>query len=773
MEHLFSHREDASNYPLVTIKEIPNPVILEYKQQESEPVPFFEPKTPYLGFHTARSKTAASNLSDYASTCEIDTEKLWNGDLRGSSQELKGMSGADVSFHVASFIQGWLYFGLLESVLSTRVEASYLVRRDPDHDRRPFLYTRGLLCCLHHEVFKDLSEDQRKSVGWNIVNEIGFARKWMTRFVSWGSSNVRHTFDREYPTLNEILDCILPSIVRLAEAIEMARILSFGDHEATLWGVRSFPYPFRESEQQAAKLQRLGWCRFQIDYLQNTVNRSSVEWIITTELNQEPAGHETCTSMQCDRNNVNSSTYEQSHITEGCGCSALKPDTQQVIQILRNDDIPIMVLYEARGEIEVEAMGRSTLGPEGYLAISHVWADGLGGSTEKGLLQCQARRLLKLLSPFEESKISAHFWLDTLCIPRSDPDAYMAALVGIRTVYLDARVVVVLDRMIQACSIRDPWVSLFARIHLSPWMQRMWTYEEAVLAKRLVFVLKDSMFGFDLGMSWPDFDRALKVVARSFGKSLITLRGAEMDIGIIDRAFRYRLTNARDEEFLSVAGILGLDTAELLKVRGEARTCRFWLLLKHVPKQAAFHEGPKLTAPGFRWAPRTLMCPGPAFMRGLPNDETECTTEGLIGSFGMIRHESLPFSPWVFTIEFGGAFPDGTDDKLQQLVVKCVRDDEFKDLTIDNVSGFDHIVFLSPDQSMPMPGSPVSAITVRQLDQTVPGKDIKKYQYIGRILCERRANNAQAITFEGLETRQTEKTADAIGYWVMEKICLT
>ena len=125
MEHLFTWPENTSDYPLVTIKAIPNPTILEYKKtNRTECDSFFEPKTPYLGFHVARSATAASKLCDYASVRGVDIEKLWNGDLRGSSQELEGKSGQEVSFYVASFLQAWLYFGLLESVLGTRVQCT-------------------------------------------------------------------------------------------------------------------------------------------------------------------------------------------------------------------------------------------------------------------------------------------------------------------------------------------------------------------------------------------------------------------------------------------------------------------------------------------------------------------------------------------------------------------------------------------------------------------------------------------------------------------------
>lgn len=165
-----------------------------------------------------------------------------------------------MSFYVASFVQAWLYFGLLESILGTRVDDSYLVRADTDG--LPFFHSRGLLCCLHNDVFKDLSEEQKESVVWNIVNELDFTLKWMRRLALWGYDTMRDTYDREYPLLISFLDCILPSIVRLAEVIDIARVLNFPDHEASILVVRSWPYPFKKQEEQATRLQRLGWCEF-------------------------------------------------------------------------------------------------------------------------------------------------------------------------------------------------------------------------------------------------------------------------------------------------------------------------------------------------------------------------------------------------------------------------------------------------------------------------------------------------------------------------------
>jgi hypothetical protein len=151
VEHLFALLGDPENYSQVMVREIPNSVILESKER----IPalcFIEPTTPYFGFHEARSKTATSELSEYASTCNINTDELWNGNLRAISPELSGWSGKDRAFAIASFNQGGLNFGLLESALRTRVDDTYLVCIHPDFDR-PFIYSRALLCWLHDEVF--------------------------------------------------------------------------------------------------------------------------------------------------------------------------------------------------------------------------------------------------------------------------------------------------------------------------------------------------------------------------------------------------------------------------------------------------------------------------------------------------------------------------------------------------------------------------------------------------------------------------------------------
>lgn len=114
-----------------------------------------------------------------------------------------------------------------------------------------------------------------------------------------------------------------------------------------------------------------------------------------------------------------------------------------------------------------------------------------------------------------------------------------------------------------------------------------------------------------------------------------------LNIGNIYNAFRYRLTNATQEEFLSISCILGLDTSTLIKFEGDERIKQFWLMLKWIPFNVPFLEGPKLTDEGFRWAPQTLMSPSNNRMGSREEDATsECAAEGLIGIYTMATLKS-------------------------------------------------------------------------------------------------------------------------------------
>ncbi|KAF4624035.1 hypothetical protein G7Y89_g14140 [Cudoniella acicularis] len=203
-------------------------------------------------------------------------------------------------------------------------------------------------------------------------------------------------------------------------------------------GTLAWKYPYKVVERRRLKLCSLGWCPFQIRLLEDTVNQSTIDWLAALDMQQDPVGHKECTIEEYARNNIDASTYQQTHICDSRQCQKLLPNLEEVMGILREIEIPIICLETLNGESRLIVSASSKSLPGNYFAISHVWADGLGGSTEIGLNLCQVERLSRLCSSLKTTPPTARFWVDYLCIPRTDPHVYIQALVGIRDVYINA-----------------------------------------------------------------------------------------------------------------------------------------------------------------------------------------------------------------------------------------------------------------------------------------------------------------------------------------------
>lgn len=140
-----------------------------------------------------------------------------------------------------------------------------------------------------------------------------------------------------------------------------------------------------------------------------------------------------------------------------------------------------------------------------YVAISHVWAQGLGNRDINALPLCQLRRIqgfVNLMVP--ENQRPMPFWIDTICVPL-DPATRSMAIKEMRTVYRDASAVLVIDRTlmevdlvndqapdIEGSGFANSQLELLMRIKASPWAQRLWTYHEAWLAKELYFQISEA-----------------------------------------------------------------------------------------------------------------------------------------------------------------------------------------------------------------------------------------------------------------------------------------
>lgn len=763
MEHLYY--KPVSSNELFFLTDIHDPSLLQADSEaQRDASELVDPRTTYLGFRHDASDVL--NLKDYPAEYGIDIALLEKGQFRQCLRPPPETTGQDVGHQIAAFLQSWLYFGFLQSIISTRVDVSYLTRTD--NDGNVYLCTSDLPRCLHDWVFDVLSVEDRELVKENLHCDLLLEHTWLQRLTMWIAAPPIDC-DYQYPGFISAIVEILPATIRLFEAVDSVRLRAFQGETPPVAFVLNEPRICWES--RAEELQQLGWCKFQCQLMDDTLNKSALAWITASGLDQDPRGHETCTRLNCDGNNVDSSTYQQAHVSQDCNCDKMLPDASVVMQILMQDEIPVISVADWEGKLSLQVTSRQKIADGDYIAISHVWADGMGGATEKGLNQCQVRKLHQLCSSYQPSSSNmVHFWLDSLCIPRVDQTVYIKALVGIRDVYECAHAVLVVDKMIQRCFLEDRPELLFARVHLSPWMQRMWTFEEAALARKLGFAVADGIYTIDPDKTWPEPGHALAIVYNNLAASMRSLRPTKLDIAIIHEAFRYRLTNARGEEFLSIGGMLGIDTEKLLQFRGDDRTANFWLSLRAIPSDILSLDLPRLSIPGFRWAPRSLMSPTSSNLSSLADDKDfECTLEGLTGRRALIKHDALAFhsNSIINMLVRPSNLETAQTGSATRSFVKlfCLGNIE-KDQNLV----FDHVLLRNLSSPIPSRDVITTPAAVLKMNDLTVEHHTKKFQFVGRLMCQCIADSTSSETWS---LAYDEDFYDAYGTWDFQDVVIT
>lgn len=119
------------------------------------------------------------------------------------------------------------------------------------------------------------------------------------------------------------------------------------------------------------------------------------------------------------------------------------------------------------------------------MAVSHVWEHGLQGESEKGLCIRTLDLLLFVANLFGLEWV----WIDIAMISR-EPISRNLAINSMNFVYTSSKVTVVFDRLLLSMdegSDRERVMAVF----LMDWMTRVWTMQEALLSKDLVFLFGD------------------------------------------------------------------------------------------------------------------------------------------------------------------------------------------------------------------------------------------------------------------------------------------
>jgi hypothetical protein len=237
------------------------------------------------------------------------------------------------------------------------------------------------------------------------------------------------------------------------------------------------------------QMRDAGWCPSAIKEAEARYNGLQTFNIICKMEKPKPVrDHSRCTTQLCVNYQIDASNYTLSHAEEGCSCSTLEVDINAITEILMmgESSLPLLEIVPADDleDLRIDLVPSSLDIP--YVALSHVWADGLGNPFSNSLHRCQLARLKGLIERLDTSTTSADsgskppslLWLDTLCCPAIDGPGKQKSIQKLRQVYQEADKVLVLDASLFSVTCEPLHTSEIAiRAYTSPWMRRLWTLQ--------------------------------------------------------------------------------------------------------------------------------------------------------------------------------------------------------------------------------------------------------------------------------------------------------
>lgn len=498
----------------------------------------------------------------------------------------------------AGLFQSLLTFGLLESVMQTTIpEKTLLCVRDgrtvmTDETLFPLLdnWQQEILGAGKGETCRQMAE--------NLYNSLMMANSLLMNEITNPASS---TF-RNLGLAKEDVAAIFYSIASIAEVLSDALKLFPRNYaqKSFQWCFIVGPINHYETEMMAA-----GWCPFIIQNMSQTVSVLAYASTCRPFL-RSPTDHAKCTPTSCVNNNIDSASYKNIHRTQSCTCMYSKPPLAAINTTLEKGSIPIICSGGSTSELSV---GDAAQTP--YVAISHVWADGLGSTSDEGLPICQVARIRSITTQLVPG---GAFWMDALCVPK-DRQLRKHAIGLMSHTYRQATVILVLDAGIRSCSSRVASEEKLLRVLVSGWMQRLWTLQEGLLAHKLVFEFSDGLVSLDKLVPELRCVSIADMVYNTLATKIFDLslyqrsrRGSfEFSFTDVIRSLRSRTTSKTEDEAVAIAGLLNLDAAKLSGVPPDQRMKEFLLGIENLPKDIILSSGVKLQEPGFRWAPETFL----------------------------------------------------------------------------------------------------------------------------------------------------------------------
>lgn len=559
-----------------------------------------------------------------------------------------------------AFLQRWLYFGTIECTLGEHVNVGgFRSQHAQDDSGVAILDSSALVPLLHAWMAKNVERERASQRDFNQFNKICgdqfTAAVFAHNNLSRPSHECRHVPGA--PTRTQSLSAYMathkapdPRDPRIALSIELMLDLLNGVQrvdaanrlsqradggvnipENSLYKriinerpVQSLTSGHRQERLVVDRMAARGSCPSDSAVMFNAFSTSTLLYIESLGMPDDSlVGHGQCTDYRCSRRTLSEDTYERSH-APGCGgCRDSVADQGEIDRILRSGSIPMIRLPDAIPDSSGLDQIVLNSSADSYIAISHVWSDGLGNVNQNAIPTCQLRRIgelvRKLPAPLDQVN---HIWLDTICVPPDSAGMEVAqglALERMRDVYEKATAVLVLDRSFSSFDAADKSdVELLVRAFISPWMRRLWTFQEGCLATKCILQFADAAVDIDAAMGRvlatkdPVVDAVMVPTLLDRFKSLRGFTKGENSspgsrLNAVARSAGFRSTSVATDEALCLAALLGLDLGKVVSSAPERRMHTLWRMVRKVPTSLVFSYDECMEERGLGWAPRTLL----------------------------------------------------------------------------------------------------------------------------------------------------------------------
>ncbi|CAM1508807.1 Fc.00g025460.m01.CDS01 [Cosmosporella sp. VM-42] len=439
-----------------------------------------------------------------------------------SRAHLQRAEGARDPLELATIYQEDVYFGFLAGLLRSHFEVQDFIAAVDVLNLKFVTVARleGILCQ------KGPDRDKLSDLDKGLLQDFRLAVRLVSSRVS-GGKEIDSTSDHL-----ETLQAVHQSLRLLMWAVEIIYL--------------SKEYIWRDRGVLSNRLLQSGMCEYWRGIYCNK-HTDAVIYCLSGLCLGTNGERTLCTAKSCDCYNVHNEKYEARHTTHCHGkkvCQFFGPDMEKVAAMIDEGDIPLIELRRNPAlKTEVVSEGKAHTPPitlrvvshqehENFVAISHVWAGGLGNPKNNELPMCQIELLyyatscvpdglprFPLEAPFDRQLQEGrdcgpcYIWIDTLCIPvvpSTDSKREMGeasstsegvpnqarydglkrqAIDSMAFVYRMAACVLVFDPLIQRlCFRRDCKVAAAVSLLACPWMMRCWTFQEGYLSQQLWFV---------------------------------------------------------------------------------------------------------------------------------------------------------------------------------------------------------------------------------------------------------------------------------------------